>query len=203
MPITEVEGPGRRAALWVQGCRIGCAGCCNPEMLDPAGGYDEAVERLAEAILPQPALEGITLLGGEPLDQPEELAAFCALLRRTSSLGIILFTGYRWEDVVTTAHGRQIRDLVDLIIAGPHRQDLTPDPRRWIGSRNQTIHACTERYRTLVEAWPAARMEIEIHLADGEWIINGTPHHDRLRNMAMPDRGSIDEKGFCQQKRGG
>ncbi|MDI9627955.1 MAG: 4Fe-4S cluster-binding domain-containing protein [Acidobacteriota bacterium] len=31
--MTEAEGPGRRAALWVQGCQFLCPGCCNPNFL--------------------------------------------------------------------------------------------------------------------------------------------------------------------------
>ena len=33
VPFTEAEGPGRRFALWFQGCPLRCPGCCNPEML--------------------------------------------------------------------------------------------------------------------------------------------------------------------------
>ncbi|HGG57662.1 MAG TPA: 4Fe-4S cluster-binding domain-containing protein, partial [Nannocystis exedens] len=36
--ITEAEGPGRRFALWVQGCSLHCPGCCNPELFAAAGG---------------------------------------------------------------------------------------------------------------------------------------------------------------------
>ena len=38
LPCTEVEGPGKRAALWVQGCDKRCVGCCNP-------GYLKIIER--------------------------------------------------------------------------------------------------------------------------------------------------------------
>ena len=30
---TEAEGPGKRFALWFQGCPLRCPGCCNPEKL--------------------------------------------------------------------------------------------------------------------------------------------------------------------------
>jgi anaerobic ribonucleoside-triphosphate reductase activating protein len=38
VPCTEAEGPGRRFALWFQGCPLRCPGCCNPEMLPFEGG---------------------------------------------------------------------------------------------------------------------------------------------------------------------
>ena len=39
VPCTEAEGPGRRFALWFQGCPLRCPGCCNPEMLPFTGGH--------------------------------------------------------------------------------------------------------------------------------------------------------------------
>src|SRR4051812_10819834 len=44
---TEAEGPGRRFAVWVQGCPLRCPGCCNPEMLPFEGGHEVGVDELA------------------------------------------------------------------------------------------------------------------------------------------------------------
>src|SRR5260370_22905912 len=70
VPVTEAEGPGRRFALWFQGCPLRCPGCCNPEMLPFEGGarlpVAEVVRQVEEAAR-LCAIEGITLLGGEPL----------------------------------------------------------------------------------------------------------------------------------------
>ncbi|HZI36693.1 MAG TPA: 4Fe-4S cluster-binding domain-containing protein, partial [Acidimicrobiia bacterium] len=38
LPATDAEGPGRRAALWVQGCSIRCPGCFNPHSWAFDGG---------------------------------------------------------------------------------------------------------------------------------------------------------------------
>src|SRR4051812_43153830 len=67
---TEAEGPGLRLALWFQGCPLRCPGCCNPEMLPFEGGtrmsLAEVVDRI-DASIRDHGIEGITLLGGEPL----------------------------------------------------------------------------------------------------------------------------------------
>lgn len=172
--LTEVEGPGTRAAIWLQGCTIRCKGCCNPNYLDPSGGQEYDPHKLAEELanLSQ-NIEGITLLGGEPLDQAEELEKFLSHLHKISNLGIILFTGYTW-DVVSHQYSN-IAKLCDLIKAGPFEIDNYPDTRRWIGSTNQTLHFLTDRYRALAESWPKFRREIEIHLRPDAIVINGTP----------------------------
>src|SRR5439155_12091236 len=85
---TEAEGPGKRFALWFQGCPLRCPGCCNPEMLPFQGGDLLPVPAVAEAVRAAAAehgLEGITLLGGEPL---AHAAGGAALARAAHGLGL-------------------------------------------------------------------------------------------------------------------
>ena len=65
VPCTEAEGPGRRFAVWVQGCPLRCPGCCNPEFLPFAGGTPTRVSELLRRVDTED-VEGVTLLGGEP-----------------------------------------------------------------------------------------------------------------------------------------
>src|SRR5436309_2709636 len=70
VPCTEAEGPGKRFALWFQGCPLRCPGCCNPEMLPFDGGTVMTIEEIITLLresAEQNGLEGMTLLGGEPL----------------------------------------------------------------------------------------------------------------------------------------
>src|SRR5213082_1881582 len=98
VPCTEAEGPGRRFALWFQGCPLRCPGCCNPEMLPFAGGQAtrllDVVDAIAAAI--RRGVEGITLLGGEPM---AHAASAAPLARRVQSLGlsVMIFTGFTLE----------------------------------------------------------------------------------------------------------
>ena len=68
-----VDGPGIRLAIFVQGCTHDCPGCQNPETHNPSGGYVKTVEDIIAAMDKNPLLDGITLSGGEPMEQPAPL----------------------------------------------------------------------------------------------------------------------------------
>lgn len=77
---TEAEGPGKRFAVWFQGCPLRCPGCCNPKFLTFTGGTVRSVHSLIEQITgakAQHGIEGITLLGGEPFAHGEAVAELC------------------------------------------------------------------------------------------------------------------------------
>ena len=185
---TEVEGPGLRAAIWLQGCTLDCPGCCNPDLLPEglvAGGQTIAPGRLAAEIA-ELGVQGVTLLGGEPLQQARPLRAFLEALRARADLGVWLFTGYTEKAVRRDPARAAVVALCDLWIAGPYLREQAPDPRRWIGSRNQTIHFETDRYRHLEGEtqrgpnWDVHRNELEVHVRDGEILVNGFPVGTRL-----------------------
>ena len=66
---STIYGPGTRFVIWVQGCDLGCLGCWNTEFWPHAGGRMMQVQSLFEMINETEGIEGITLLGGEPLQQ--------------------------------------------------------------------------------------------------------------------------------------
>src|SRR5438045_4383572 len=69
VPATDAEGPGRRFAVWFQGCPLRCPGCCNPEFLPFQGGETRTLGEMVrwlEQARTETGTEGISLLGGEP-----------------------------------------------------------------------------------------------------------------------------------------
>ena len=76
-----VDEPGIRFTVFVQGCPHHCPGCHNPQTHDPAGGYDCEISRLLEEFDRDPLLRGMTLSGGEPIEQAEALLVLARAVR--------------------------------------------------------------------------------------------------------------------------
>ena len=182
-PVTEAEGPGRRFAVWAQGCTIRCLGCFNPHLWNAAGGTDLNAEDLAQQAIDSD-VEGVTLLGGEPFDQAEGFAAFAARVR-AAGLSVMTFTGHYLADITGPDAPPGASDLLaqtDLLVDGPYIADDIDIDRPWIGSRNQGFHFLTDRYlhvQSELELLPD-RVEIRVS-ARGEVRING------WANVAMLD----------------
>src|SRR5688572_14835363 len=183
VPRTEAEGPGRRYALWFQGCPLRCPGCCNPEMLPFSGGTPRAVaDVLAEVEVARDldGVEGVTLLGGEPL---AHAAGAAALARGARALGlsVMVFSGYTLEEAraLSDPDVADLLALTDILVDGPYVRELPDTARRWIGSANQRIHFLTDRYRADDPCW-RQKNTLEIRVERGSVSLNGFPAADAV-----------------------
>ena len=89
---STVYGPGVRWVLWVQGCtRVRGAG--NVETWQSGIGKKYTLDELIESINQSGEIEGVTILGGEPLQQKLPVLR---LIEHVKSLGltVMLYTGY-------------------------------------------------------------------------------------------------------------
>ena len=176
---TEAEGPGRRWALWVQGCTIRCPGCCNPEMFGKDGGSEMSIDALTDRMRAAKAkgVEGISVLGGEPFEQA---AGVAQVARNARSLGltVMVYSGYRLDELRERDDAAQLIAEIDLLVDGRYdREKPEPPPplgRRWLGSTNQTIHYLTDKYTADDPRWQEAN-SVEFHWSKGQLIINGWP----------------------------
>lgn len=171
---TEVEGPGKRAALWVQGCPIRCPGCFNPQTWSARGGEKVRVSEIARRILTEPGIEGISLLGGEPFTQAGPLAELGSLCRE-AGLSVVTFSGYEAEHLLgsTRKDWRALLAVTDVLLAGPFLQDQLDLGRPWVGSRNQRFVYLTDRYRYL-ECRSGSQPTLEFQIDDaGRLQLNG------------------------------
>ncbi len=178
VPYTEAEGPGRRFALWFQGCPLRCPGCCNPEMLPFDGGERVAVanvQRQLEEAVRLYQIEGITLLGGEPMAHAEGAAAL-ARAAHHHNLSVMVFTGAVLEDALQMADPN-VADLLnetDILVDGPFVREQPETRRRWIGSANQRVHFLSGRCSADDPRWLLSNT-LEIRLRGPELTVNGFP----------------------------
>lgn len=177
---TEVEGPGKRFALWVQGCTLCCPQCCNPNMLDLIPKHLTDTQKVIEWIAYSKAkhgIEGVTFLGGEPILQAQglsEIAKGC----REHKLSVLVFTGYTIEHLRNNPLPG-VEDLLrvtDVLVDGPFISSKLETSRNWVGSTNQQFHFLTKHYPVSIEYDPAYSHGFELRISkDGTMRSNGWP----------------------------
>lgn len=170
-PRSRANGPGVRFVVWFQGCSLGCAGCFNPTTHAPDAGTERPLaEVIAQLTAARAAgTEGLSLSGGEPLQQP---AAALALLEAARALGMstLAFSGYAIDEIRALPLGPAVLAQLDVLIDGRYRasERLAEGLR---GSANQQIQLLTPRFtRADVEATPVAEVRIG---PDGELVLTG------------------------------
>ena len=171
---TTAEGPGLRLAIWVQGCALRCPGCCNPKFFAPERGDLTEVASLLDRIdhaKAEHGIEGISILGGEPLEQIEGVTALAHGARRRG-LGVLLFSGYQLQEAKHRPGFASLWSQVDTMIDGRYdAEQPEPSPsaggRRFIGSRNQQLHHRTSRYRDPAKWQGPPRIEVHLDEAGG------------------------------------
>ena len=133
-----VDGPGLRFVLFLQGCRMHCKGCQNPQTWDFEGGTLVSAQEILERMQGDPLVHGITFSGGEPFAQAEALAPLAAELKRRG-YHLMAFSGYTFEQLLQKDGCRELLSLLDLLVDGPFVEEQKSLELRFRGSRNQRI----------------------------------------------------------------
>ncbi len=175
LPLTEAEGPGKRACLWVQGCALRCPGCFNRETWDFRSGSLKTAHDLFCLVAEQPGIEGVTFVGGEPFAQASALAELGAACQR-AGLSVVTFSGYDYPRLRNSAQPawQALLGVTDLLLAGPFIKSQRDFSRPWVGSRNQEFVFLTERYRHLEPVMYSLPNQVEVQvLGAGTLRLNG------------------------------
>ena len=186
---TRIYGPGWRTAIWVQGCSLACPGCWNKELWPKRGGVDMPIEELSERIISNEFTEGVTLLGGEPLQQAESLLP---LLRAVRDAGksVFLYTGYELEELDDAQS--ECVGLADIAVTGRYLEEQRDLHLTWRGSSNQQVRFLTDRYPP--DAMGEEVREVEVHIKkDGSMAVFGYP--DKADGGWIPGDPMPDEHG--------
>lgn len=134
-----VNGPGLRAVIWTQGCRMHCPGCHNPETWAEDGGQLLPLDRVIQILAGFKGQTGLTFCGGEPLLQPEACLSIARWAKKERQWNIWIYTGYRYEDLAQNPDLKELLNLTDVLIDSPYIQAERDLSLTWRGSRNQRL----------------------------------------------------------------
>lgn len=139
MDITN--GDGVRVSIFFQGCRFRCKGCWNESTWDFDKGkeFTKEIEDKFVKIAKQPHISGISILGGEPFNQPpEEMLLFLQNLKTKVNKPIYLWTGYDFEFIPSKY--LECLKYIDMIVTGKFIEELRDLNLLYRGSSNQAIY---------------------------------------------------------------
>jgi anaerobic ribonucleoside-triphosphate reductase activating protein len=199
-PVTTL-GPGVRAGIWTQGCTIHCAGCLSRDTwaADPRTAVPvRAVLGWLES-LPGP-VDGVTISGGEPFEQPVALAALLRGIdswRGAAPVDILVYSGRVFSRLSRSAESREILDLCDAVVAGPYVDRLNAgSPLK--GSANQRIVPLTplgrERYDDAVSPGETAP-RVQVCVDEGS-------EGRRVYYIGIPRRGDMEHLARAMTRAG-
>ncbi|MCL0087098.1 radical SAM protein [Thermodesulfovibrionales bacterium] len=181
-PATRVLGPGKRFAIWVQGCCFACDNCCAPAwramkvatLLTPAA--------LARRVLQTPGIEGLTISGGEPMLQAEGLAKLVQNIHSVRPLPIICYTGFTLEELKTKKDAAVAAFLakIDVLVAGTYIDRLN-DNKGLRGSTNQEIRFLSGVYQEFAVDFVNYPRDMEVHLFQDEYLLVGIKPKKRAK----------------------
>lgn len=184
------NGPGRRYVIWTQGCSLHCPGCFNPETHAEEAKTESLISEIFSDIQEQskkfPGLEGVTISGGEPLQQFHAVLDLLQALRAQTSLSAILFTGYTLTELERDNRIAPLSKCVDVLIAGRYEQSKRV-AKSLMGSSNKKVVFFTQRYQQVdLDEVPESEVIIS---ADGDLVMTG------IEPMRLRDEVEVD--GLC------
>jgi anaerobic ribonucleoside-triphosphate reductase activating protein len=138
---STVDGPGRRSVVQVSGCSIRCQGCYVPQTHKTETGVRVSIASIVDEIIANRAdHDGVTILGGEPFDQPGQVAELVYRLKRYD-LDLTIYTGYTLEALIDRKDPSvdYILSHTDLLIDGPFIRQLSTNAGEYRGSQNQKL----------------------------------------------------------------
>jgi len=156
-----------------------------PESWDPAGGEALEVAILADWILAQSDIEGLTFSGGEPFRQAAGLVELIDAVQSQRALTVMCYTGYTLGEIQQRGDTEMLALLsrLDLLVEGPYVRARHAD-LRWRASRNQRLIALTDRYRALVaelDAQTDRSAGLQFQLAGTQLAFDGIPSEPDFR----------------------
>lgn len=174
---TRCLGPGRRFALWVQGCPFNCPNCLAPNWIPFRAAKVVSVEAMADLIMQSESLDGISISGGEPMMQAGRLSKLIDLVKfEKPHLDVIVFTGFKKKQLVWE-EAQFLLARIDVLIDGLYVDSLN-DNKGLRGSSNQVVHFLTDKLLEQRSFFTEGPRTLEFHVKDDGVLMVGVPRQN-------------------------
>lgn len=139
-----LNGEGVRVSLFISGCDFRCKGCQNSQAWDINSGEIFRSEDMQYILkeLSKEYVQGLTLLGGEPLhkDNIKTVESIIDIVKSsTNNKDIWLYSGYVWEEIFQNNILKRIVSKCDVLVDGRFVEELQDKKYHWAGSTNQRV----------------------------------------------------------------
>lgn len=175
--VFNTLGPGNRLVIWTQGCNKRCKNCATPEFqaLDTVPDVDiiDIIEKRKISMF----TNGITISGGEPFLQKEELLKLVTYLSKKYD-DILIYTGLNYDDLKKDPICQKIFNQIAVLIDGEYIDELNEN-EKLRGSTNQRIIVFKEKYKNLyLNLNKEERKQIIIEIAPNRYMGVGLKRKD-------------------------
>jgi len=141
-PASLVNGPGIRMVIVFSGCSLNCTGCFSKELQDFDSGKYVTPKQLVRVILKEfkghTLLDGLTLSGGNPTEQPDLIEFLKLLKEQKPRFDIWLWSGHTWDELLNMKSERCPLKYIDAVVTGRFIKRLQVDGE-YYGSSNQEV----------------------------------------------------------------
>jgi anaerobic ribonucleoside-triphosphate reductase activating protein len=131
-----VDGVGVRDVIFLQGCMHHCEGCHNPHTWNTEQGEPALVSDIMEML--ETSTNDVTISGGEPLLQLEDVLNLMRGLREFNGKRIWLYTGFTYEELPLFIW-EILSKYVDVVVDGKFVKELADTNLKFRGSSNQRL----------------------------------------------------------------
>ena len=154
MNIAEIKkldianGTGIRTSVFVSGCRHNCPGCFNSiaQNFNYGSPFNENILTEIVDSIKNPIIQGISFLGGEPLDELNVagvLEIIKAVKKEVPNKDIWLWTGYLLEDLLKRSEKDKnllsILKSINILVDGQFIENQKELSLKFRGSKNQRV----------------------------------------------------------------
>ncbi len=177
-------GRGKRIAIWVQGCSLFCDACISETLQKKNGGKNIKIESLVNEIASiEHDFLGITITGGEPFLQYEQLIAFCAFVKQKTDLEIYVFSGYTLEELFLKFPDKLFLKYVNYLMDGRYEKD-NHDNENVRGSTNQNLYKFENDNAVLQKNYfNSDKFSINLN-KDNQVYLSGIPKNYELKQLS-------------------